>query len=431
MRAGVTASCGRGSADSRWLRDPPAWHWAKAVARIAPMLVVAFGLSAPLLLPAEQLSRRSVRAGIGYDDATQFSVQPVASVQLILPKVFGDNPTNYWSAFASGEIWGYAGVAALALASSASSGARGMADGQTLLCRARRRRAARRAGPVHAAPRLALRLRARLRPRARGGPDAPPLRSRGGAPRRVGARCAPRLAGRRATPRARMRDRCGGPARGLGDRRRGARALHHPALLRTDPAAGRSRQSPGYRGGWAECAPAHPVGRGAAVWAVERRRIGARAAAVLASALVVLDLFSATIGFNPTTDNLLARLPVPNSGSNCAHGRRRSRRSASTRTISRTAGSPPSPRSTASTASPARTTRCNWRTTRHSASGRRAAAPAPLYGLLNVAYVGEPAEKAAPAGWQKAFAGGQSRLLPAASPAASPRLRRRPRGISG
>ena len=101
---------------SSWSRDPLVRHWVAAATRLGIMLVVAIGLTAPLLLPAEQLSRRSVRAGIGYDGATQFSVQPVALLQLILPKVFGDNPTNYWSAFANGEIWGYAGVAALVLA---------------------------------------------------------------------------------------------------------------------------------------------------------------------------------------------------------------------------------------------------------------------------------------------------------------------------
>nr|MDQ6908251.1 hypothetical protein [Chloroflexota bacterium] len=98
------------------LDDPLARHWIAHLARLAVMLVVAVGLAAPLLLPAEQLSRRSVRAGIGYDNATQFSVQPVALLQLVLPKVFGDNPTNYWGAFANGEIWGYAGVVALVLA---------------------------------------------------------------------------------------------------------------------------------------------------------------------------------------------------------------------------------------------------------------------------------------------------------------------------
>ncbi|MEX1158623.1 MAG: hypothetical protein WEC79_06820, partial [Thermomicrobiales bacterium] len=49
-------------------------------------------------------------------DASQFSVQPVALVHLVLPTIYGSNPTDYWGAFSNTEIWGYTGVLALALA---------------------------------------------------------------------------------------------------------------------------------------------------------------------------------------------------------------------------------------------------------------------------------------------------------------------------
>ncbi|MEX2425323.1 MAG: hypothetical protein WD401_01030, partial [Thermomicrobiaceae bacterium] len=58
----------------------------------------------------------SVRSALSFEQASEFSVQPVALLQLILPTVFGSNPTDYWGAFSSGEIWGYVGVSTLVVA---------------------------------------------------------------------------------------------------------------------------------------------------------------------------------------------------------------------------------------------------------------------------------------------------------------------------
>ena len=86
------------------------------IGRLAVFALVAGGLAAPVLLPAAQLARRSLRAAISYEGATEYSLRPVALVQLVLPKVFGDNPTNYfYSNIFSGETWGYVGVVTLVL----------------------------------------------------------------------------------------------------------------------------------------------------------------------------------------------------------------------------------------------------------------------------------------------------------------------------
>jgi hypothetical protein len=94
--------------------------WSRNSAISVIQFVVGIGtgllLAAPMLLPSLQLARRSVRATLSIEQASEFSVQPVALLQLILPTVFGSNPTDYWGAFSSGEIWGYVGVTTLVIA---------------------------------------------------------------------------------------------------------------------------------------------------------------------------------------------------------------------------------------------------------------------------------------------------------------------------
>ncbi len=84
-----------------------------------------FALAAPVLLPSLELAGRSVRSGgLSYDAASEFAMQPLALVNFVLPRVFGDNPTNWWGPWASGEVWAYAGVATLLLAALALLGSR-------------------------------------------------------------------------------------------------------------------------------------------------------------------------------------------------------------------------------------------------------------------------------------------------------------------
>jgi hypothetical protein len=87
-----------------------------AVVRGGGAFVVGLGLAAPAILPSLQLASLSVRSGLSYEQATEFSVEPVALLQFLLPKAFGSNPTDYWGAFSSGEVWGYVGIVTLVLA---------------------------------------------------------------------------------------------------------------------------------------------------------------------------------------------------------------------------------------------------------------------------------------------------------------------------
>jgi hypothetical protein len=388
------------------LRDQPtAWHWCTAVSRIVVMLVIAFGLAAPLLLPAEQLSRRSVRAGIGYGNATEFSVQPVALLQLVLPKVFGDNPTNYWGAFASGEIWGYAGVATLALAAIGLLWRTRESGGQKLFFAGLGAFALLGAlGPftpihgwlygfvpgydrVRAAGRMLLMYDLAVALLAAWGVDA-----------LIGwiSQHPSRMEG--------MRQLLRRAARGLGITVAALVLfiipLFYALILRQDDPVNR---------------PVIAVdglnilllilgGTALFIWAVERRNVSTQTLGVLVTILVVLDLFSATIGFNPATDNLLAGYQYPDT-------RQQLRTLTATQQPFRIDADDISDRwqpslaaidgidSVSGAYNPLQL--ADYANFRERAQSSRSSA---LYGLLNVAYVGVPAEKAAPAGWQKAFA---------------------------
>jgi len=393
----------------RWparFADPRARHWLNALARLALMLVIAGGLAAPLLLPAEQLSRRSVRAGIGYENATQFSVQPVALLQLVLPKVFGDNPTNYWSAFANGEIWGYAGVVALILAVIGVLWLPRAARGQKLFFVALGGIALLGAlGPftplhgwlygfvpgydrVRAAGRLLLLYDLAVAILAAWGLDA----------------LLDWIAVRRTTD-GELGVTLRQVRRGIGlvvvVLALGIIPLFYGLILRQDEPVNR----PVIAVDGLNVLLLILLGALALIWAVERRGIGSRALAALATALIIFDLFSATIGFNPTTDNLLAGFQQP---------------AAERELIARTASSPPfridtddsSDRwqpslaaidgidSVAGAYNPLQL--ADYAALRERAQSSRSSA---LYSLLNVAYVGLPAEKPAPADWQKVFTG--------------------------
>ncbi len=87
-----------------------------AAARPAFMAGVAVMLSAPMLGPALQMTGHTVRGGLPYRAASEFSVEPVALLHMILPTVFGSNPTDYWGHFSNTEIWGFAGVLGVGLA---------------------------------------------------------------------------------------------------------------------------------------------------------------------------------------------------------------------------------------------------------------------------------------------------------------------------
>lgn len=102
---------------SRWLARPFASHWLGATARYGLGLALTAGLAAPALLPAVQLARLSVRAGLSYQESTAFALRPLHLLAFLVPRAFGADPQSYIGGLDfSGEVWGYTGVVALALA---------------------------------------------------------------------------------------------------------------------------------------------------------------------------------------------------------------------------------------------------------------------------------------------------------------------------
>lgn len=95
-------------------------HWLLPLSgdalRFALAVITGLGLAAPMILTSLELAGKSVRSALSYEQATEFSIQPVALLHFVLPKVFGSNPTDYWGPFSSGEIWGYVGVVTLIMA---------------------------------------------------------------------------------------------------------------------------------------------------------------------------------------------------------------------------------------------------------------------------------------------------------------------------
>lgn len=101
---------------SAWTGFRRDWDLIDSVARLGFMALVALLLTAPVLGPSFEMLRYTVRSGLSYEAASEFAVQPVALLHLILPTVYGSNPTDYWGPFSNTEMWGYAGVLAMGLA---------------------------------------------------------------------------------------------------------------------------------------------------------------------------------------------------------------------------------------------------------------------------------------------------------------------------
>ncbi|CAN5567140.1 hypothetical protein BH24CHL1_BH24CHL1_01220 [soil metagenome] len=101
---------------SAWTGFRQDWRLIGGVARLVFMAIVALWLTAPALGPSFAMLRYTVRSGLSYEAASEFAVQPVALLHLILPTVFGSNPTDYWGPFSNTEMWGYAGMLAMGLA---------------------------------------------------------------------------------------------------------------------------------------------------------------------------------------------------------------------------------------------------------------------------------------------------------------------------
>ncbi len=77
--------------------------------------LIAFGLSALVLVPAIEFTLHTVRAEFSYEQAAQYSLPPAQLIGLFVPGFFGRGPQNAWGPWQRVEV-GYIGILPLVLA---------------------------------------------------------------------------------------------------------------------------------------------------------------------------------------------------------------------------------------------------------------------------------------------------------------------------
>ena len=100
------------------LSEWPSQGWRTLVAggwRLAIVGILAFLLSAPILLPALELTRYTERNDFTYQDTAAFSLAPTQLLGILTPGFFGRGPALHWSLWDRVET-PYAGVATALLA---------------------------------------------------------------------------------------------------------------------------------------------------------------------------------------------------------------------------------------------------------------------------------------------------------------------------
>lgn len=85
------------------------------VVLFALAMIVAFAVAAPTLLPSYEMSQLTLRSDLSYEDASQYSLPPVAWVGLLVPDIFGRGPRGFWGPWPRVEV-GYVGIVTLLLA---------------------------------------------------------------------------------------------------------------------------------------------------------------------------------------------------------------------------------------------------------------------------------------------------------------------------
>lgn len=95
---------------------PPAITWREVIRRyLTPLLLfylLGALLTAPIVLPAYELTRFTERSSFTYQDTVAFSLAPTQAIGLLTPGFFGRGPALHWSLWARVET-PYAGVATL------------------------------------------------------------------------------------------------------------------------------------------------------------------------------------------------------------------------------------------------------------------------------------------------------------------------------
>ncbi len=82
---------------------------------LALTALIAFGLSAPALVPSIEMTQNTVRAEFSYEQAAQFSLPPAQLIGLVAPGFFGRGPQAAWGPWQRVEV-GYIGILPLVLA---------------------------------------------------------------------------------------------------------------------------------------------------------------------------------------------------------------------------------------------------------------------------------------------------------------------------
>ncbi len=86
----------------------------KVMGLAAAALIVTFGLTAIQLLPSLEMTRYSLRSGLSYEEATAYSLPPVALASIFSPLLFGRGAVGFWGTWQRVES-GYLGVVPLLL----------------------------------------------------------------------------------------------------------------------------------------------------------------------------------------------------------------------------------------------------------------------------------------------------------------------------
>lgn len=100
-----------------WNRLNIQWQWwVSQFVLLAISFVVLLGGTLVQLWPFYEMGNQSIRSAISYETSTQFGVWPIGLIELLLPNLFGSNPTNYYGAWSNTEVLGYLGLFSYALA---------------------------------------------------------------------------------------------------------------------------------------------------------------------------------------------------------------------------------------------------------------------------------------------------------------------------
>jgi hypothetical protein len=96
-------------------QQQPTFHRLLPTAYCLLVLLISFGIAAPVLLPSIEMTQLTTRATFSYEQAAQFSLPPAQLIGLFVPGFFGRGPQNAWGPWQRVEV-GYIGILPILLA---------------------------------------------------------------------------------------------------------------------------------------------------------------------------------------------------------------------------------------------------------------------------------------------------------------------------